>query len=113
MDLPPASEACRQATEIAPKAPHPAFPKLLERVGAHVRKAAAVRHTSTVFSIPTALFGVPLYRMDDALEFVGSELTLRGYSVTSHGGGVLAISWHAKEDAAATSRAPDLYDITI
>jgi hypothetical protein len=90
---------------------HPAFSRLLERVAARVRKASALRQRSTIYAVPPTVYGFPYYDAEEAAEYLGEELAARGYAVTLHGSGVMAISWASAPKPARGGR--DVYDIDL
>jgi hypothetical protein len=101
MQLLHADHAHRLAVDGPPKQINRAFPIILGRVTRHIAKAVSHRLMSTIYTVPPILFGCPTYTMTDALDYLCRALANKGYSVTRHSCGVLAIVW---------TDAPDLAD---
>ena len=106
MQLMNASHARRLAADGPPKQVNEAFVIILGRITRQITKAVAHRHMSTLYTVPPMLFGYPTYSMSDAVQYIQTALTNKGYSVTGHSCGVLAIIWTcgAEEPGDGTDR---------
>jgi hypothetical protein len=113
MQLMNASHARRLAVDGPPKQINQAFVIILGRITRQIAKAVSHRHMSTVYSVPPVLFGYPTFDMVDAVHYLRVALTNKGYSVTAHKCGVLAIFWTDGEDTEDPEAEPDRFNIDL
>lgn len=100
MQLLHAGHAHRLAVEGPPKQVNQAFVVILGRITRQIAKGISHRHMSTIYNVPPILFGYPTYTMADALAYLEKALTNKGYGVTAHACGALAIFWTDDSDSA-------------
>jgi hypothetical protein len=113
MQLMNAAHARRLASDGPPKQINQAFVIILGRITCQIAKAVSHRHMSTVFNVPPVLFGYPTYAMAEVVSYLRVALTNKGYSVTAHECGVLAIFWTSGADDDDPEDETDRFNIDL
>lgn len=73
------------------------FEKVLEMAHNKIKSSAALKQLSCIFTVPTYVFGFPLFNVNECIEFVSSELKSNGFIVNYYFPNKLYISWDLNE----------------
>jgi hypothetical protein len=73
------------------------FENVLSRIHKKIQKSADEKKLRCVYEIPTFIFGLPLFDLNDCIEFVMSELKANGFIVTYYFPNMLYVSWDFEE----------------
>lgn len=113
MQLLHAGHARRLATEGPPKQVNQAFVVILAKITRQIAKGVSHGHMSTIYNVPPILLGHPIYTMADALAYLEKALENKGYVVTSHTCGTLAILWTGDPGKSALTEEEDRFNIDL
>ncbi len=73
------------------------FENVLGKIHKKIEKSAAEKKLRCVYEIPTFIFGLPLFDLNDCIEFVMNELKVNGFIVKYYFPNMLYISWDFEE----------------
>lgn len=82
-----------------------AFRQVAKRCYGHIRRRISIRHRICYFKVPEFVFGAPLYRLDECVDYIRQHLLMNGFNVVYMFPDILAIRWSTpEEDAAEANR---------
>lgn len=82
-----------------------AFKQVTKRCYGHIQRRVDIKHRVCHFRVPEFIFGAPLYRLDECIDFLRQHLLMNGFNVTYVFPDLLVIRWSsAEEDAADEQR---------
>jgi hypothetical protein len=79
---------------------HNTFDKIIEKCHIKIRKTALIGGMNIFFEVPYYIYGVPLYKIDDCLNYVVSSLRNNGLlvQILPHpNDNILYISWNPSD----------------
>jgi hypothetical protein len=69
------------------------YKKILERINSKIKTTSVSNNKGCWYEVPEFILGLPIYKMNECVEYIMKKLKNNGFTVTLINNNVIIISW--------------------